>query len=152
MADANTNTSAFDVIVKLEEPTLVPPASETEKGLYYLCNLDQNIAVPMRTIYMYKPAKGSEEAVNIIKNALSKVLVHYYPLAGRLSISAEGKLIVNCKGEGAVFVEAEANCSIFEIIEISKHNPLVLEKLVYASPGAQNILQMPPVAVQVRFI
>ncbi|KAM6594722.1 hypothetical protein CsatA_002425 [Cannabis sativa] len=106
----------FELNVKLEEPTLVAPADETEKGLYFLSNLDQNIAVIVRTIYCFKSdSKGNEEAVKVIKNALSKVLVHYYPLAGRLTISSEGKLIVICNGEGAVFVEAEANCSIEEI-------------------------------------
>ncbi|KAI9178467.1 hypothetical protein LWI28_026858 [Acer negundo] len=140
----------FELIVKLEEPTLVPPNEETEKGLYFLSNLDQNIAIPIRTIYFYKSdSKGNEDAAKVIKNALSKLLVHYYPLAGRLTISSEGKLIVDCTGEGAVFVEAEANCTVEEIADISKTDPLTLCKLVYDIPGAQNILQRPPLMAQV---
>ncbi|KAF5748706.1 hypothetical protein HS088_TW04G00664 [Tripterygium wilfordii] len=80
------------LIVKQGEPTLVPPAEETQKGLYFLSNLDQNIAVIIRTIYCFKSDKiGNEEAGKVIKNALKKVLVHYYPLAGRLTISCEEK-------------------------------------------------------------
>ncbi|KAA8540663.1 hypothetical protein F0562_024418 [Nyssa sinensis] len=148
MGDNNSNN--FELIVKQGEPTLVPPAEKTEKGLYFLSNLDQNIAVIVRTIYCFKSEeKGNEKAEKVIKDALSKVLVHYYPLAGRLTISSEGKLIVDCSGEGAVFVEAEANCSIEEIEDNTKPDPVTLGKLVYDIPGAKNILEMPPLVAQV---
>ncbi|KAI4348341.1 hypothetical protein L6164_009076 [Bauhinia variegata] len=145
-----SNGDCFQLGVKLGEPTLVPPAEETEKGMYYLSNLDQNIAVIVRTVYCFKLAeKGNEKAGEVIKNALKKVLVHYYPLAGRLNISSEGKLIVNCTGEGAIFVEAEANCSMEAIGDITKPDPRTLGQLVYDIPAAKHILQMPPLVAQV---
>ncbi|KAJ4850123.1 histone H3.1 [Turnera subulata] len=148
MADDSSNT--FKLNIKQQEPVLVPPAEETEKGLYFLSNLDQNIAVIVRTIYCFKSdVKGNEDAVEVIRKALSNVLVHYYPLAGRLTISSEGKLIVDCTGEGAVFVEAEADCAITEIGDITKPDSVTLGKLVYDIPGAQNILQIPPLVAQV---
>ncbi|XP_004297519.1 PREDICTED: omega-hydroxypalmitate O-feruloyl transferase-like [Fragaria vesca subsp. vesca] len=140
----------FELNVKKEEPTLVPPAAETEKGLYFLSNLDQNIAVVVRTLYYYKSdSKGNEDVVEVMKKALSDVLVHYYPLAGRLSISTEGKLIVDCTGDGAVFVEAEANCEMKEVGDITKPDPVTDGKLIYDVPGANNILEIPPLVVQV---
>lgn len=146
----NSNGHAIPLNVKQGEPTLVKPAEETEKGLYFLSNLDQNIAVIVRTIYCFKSdEKGNEKAGEVITNALEKVLVHYYPLAGRLTISSEGKLIINCTGEGAVFVEAEANCALEEIGDITKPDPETLGKLVYDIPSAKNILEMPPLAAQV---
>ena len=52
------------------------PAEETEKGLYFLSNLDQNIAVIVRTIYCFKSEKkGNETAGEVIKDALRKVLI-----------------------------------------------------------------------------
>lgn len=148
MESLNNKTCGLNV--NQREPTLVPPAEETEKGLYFLSNLDQNIAVIVRTIYCFKSdSRGNEEAVEVIKKALSKVLVHYYPLAGRLTISTEGKLIVDCTGEGAVFVEAETDCGIEEIGDITKPDPVTLGKLVYDIPGAKNILEIPPVVAQV---
>lgn len=106
----NTNGNVFQLNVNRGEPTSVLPAKETQKGLYFLSNLDQNIAVIVRTIYCFKSDdKGNEKAGEVIKTALEKVLVHYYPLAGRLTISSMGNLIVNCNGEGVVFVKAEAN-------------------------------------------
>lgn len=147
---ASSSNNMFQLCVKQQEPTLVPPAEETEKGLYFLSNLDQNIAVIVRTIYCFKSDdQGNERAAEVIKDALSKVLVHYYPIAGRLTISAQGKLIVDCTGEGAVFVEAEANCGIEKIGDITKPDPVTLGKLVYEIPGASNILEIPPLVVQV---
>ncbi|GMN57471.1 hypothetical protein TIFTF001_026582 [Ficus carica] len=146
----SSNSKVFELRVKRSEPTLVGLAEETEKGPYYLSNLDQNIAVIVRTIYCFKSEdKGNEEAGEVIRNALEKVLVHFYPLAGRLGISSEGKLIVNCNGEGAVFVEAEADCVMEEIGDLTKPDPGTLGNLVYDVPGATNILEMPLFVAQV---
>ncbi|MBA0697706.1 hypothetical protein Goari_021235, partial [Gossypium aridum] len=119
--DKKSNSKVSQLIsVTQGEPTLVSPAEETPKDLYFLSNLDQNIAVIVRTIYCFKSdEKGNDDAGEVIKDALRKVLVHYYPLAGRLTISSEGKLIVDCTGEGALFVKAEANCTMEEIGDIT---------------------------------
>ncbi|GMH06867.1 hypothetical protein Nepgr_008707 [Nepenthes gracilis] len=140
----------FEVRVNQGKPTLVPPAEDTAKGLYFLSNLDQNIAVVVRTIYCFKSEeKGNEMAGKVLMAALAKVLVYYYPLAGRLTFSSEGKLIVDCTGEGAVFVEAEAECRLEEIGDATKPDSATLGKLVYDIPGAKNILEVPPVVAQV---
>ncbi|KAK7411012.1 hypothetical protein VNO78_02340 [Psophocarpus tetragonolobus] len=147
---AYEDMSSIELNVRQGEPTRVQPAEETEKGLYFLSNLDQNIAVPVRTVYCFKSdSRGNEDAAGVIKNALSKILVPYYPMAGTLIISSEGKLIVDNPGEGAVFVEAEANCDIEEIGDLTKPDPETLGKLVYNVPGARNILEMPLMSVQV---
>lgn len=146
----NGNGKAQEFSVKQGAPVLVAPSEETTKGLYFLSNLDQNIAVIVRTIYAFKSEeKGNEDAAEVIKDALSKVLVHFYPLAGRLTISQEGKLIVDCTGEGAVFVEAEADFDLQEIGDNTKPDPVTLGKLVYDIPGAKNILEIPPLVAQV---
>lgn len=151
MAGCGKRSSQLNV--HQHEPTLITPAEETPKGLYFLSNLDQNIAVIVRTIYSFKSeSRGNEDAARVIKNALSKVLVHYHPLAGRLTLSSDKKLIVDCTAEGAVFVEAEADCSIEDIGDITKPDPDTLGKLVYDIPGATNILQMPPLVAQVLLL
>lgn len=140
----------FQLSVKQGEASLVPPAKETERVLYFLSNLDQNIAVIVRTVYCFKsPDQGNEKAGDVIREALSKVLVHYYPLAGRLTVSSERKLIVDCTGEGAVFVEAIADCEMEQIGDIAKPDPSMLGKLVYDVPGAKNMLEIPPLVAQV---
>ncbi|KAF8648630.1 hypothetical protein HU200_064675 [Digitaria exilis] len=129
---------------------MVPPATKTPEGPYYLSNLDQNIAVIVQTVYCFRVADNSSSSVSdVLRESLAKVLVHYYPLAGRLTISGEGKLAVDCTGEGAVFVEAEADCAMADIGDVTEPDPSVLGKLVYSVPGAKNILEMPLLAAQV---
>ncbi|TVU34578.1 hypothetical protein EJB05_16415 [Eragrostis curvula] len=130
------------------EPSLVQPAEETPNGLYYLSNLDQNIAVIVQTVYCFR-AVGNDRACDVLRESLAKVLVPYYPLAGRLTISGDGKLVVDCTGDGAVFVEAEADCAMADIGDVTEPDPSVLGRLVYSVPGAKNILEMPLLAAQV---
>ncbi|XP_059651157.1 omega-hydroxypalmitate O-feruloyl transferase-like [Cornus florida] len=150
MAYGGSNSMFEELIVKKGEPTLVPPAEETEeKGrLFFLSNLDQNYQVSVPTIYCFKSTeegKGNEKAAEVIKEALSKLLVHYYPVAGRLTFGSDGKLMVDCNGEGAVLVEAEANCTIQEIVDNAEQGLVHLgKKLVYDIPGAKNTPDIPP--------
>ncbi|TYH08950.1 hypothetical protein ES288_A07G057900v1 [Gossypium darwinii] len=152
MEDISNGSNNEMITITKGEPTRVHPNEPVEKkGLYYLSNLDQNIAATIPTVYFFKSeGKGNEEAVEMVKNGLSKILVYYYPLAGKLMISSEGKLIVDCNGDdGAVFVEAEANCGVEEMADLTKVDHIVLGQLVYHIPDARNLLEIPLLMVQV---
>ncbi|KMZ68963.1 Omega-hydroxypalmitate O-feruloyl transferase [Zostera marina] len=134
----------------LVPPCLVPPARETDKELYFLSNLDQNVAIIVQTVYSFKSEElGNETVAVVLKDALARVLVDYYPFAGRLTISDVGKLAIDCTGEGVIFVEAEANCELKDIGDISIPDPPILNKFVYMSSDSNNILQIPPLTAQV---
>lgn len=142
----------FGINVERGEPTIVPPAEDTTKKgtLYFLSNLDYNFPCKVRSVYLFKPSKNIEgnvegEVVEVIKNALSKALVIYCPVAGRLTFDSEGRMAVDCTDEGAVFVEAEAGCTIEEIGD----DTVSMGDLVYDVPAAKHIMDMPPLAVQV---
>ncbi|CAL1398556.1 unnamed protein product [Linum trigynum] len=139
----------YHLIVKKWEPVLVTPAEETKRGIYFLSNVDEDENL-VRTIYCYQHRNtNANDPSGVIKNALSKVLVHYYPLAGRLVTTAdEGRLAVDCTGEGVFFVEAEANCSLGSI-DFSKPDAETRGKLVYEIPGVKSIFQIPPLMIQV---
>jgi hypothetical protein len=47
--------------------------------------------------------------VDVIRKALSKTLVFYYPLAGRLMEGSGRKLMVDCNDEGVLFNEVDAD-------------------------------------------
>lgn len=135
----------MDVILN-GEAAKVKPVEETEKGFYFLCNLDQNIAVIMRTVNFYEsPGPALGNIVETVQDSLAKVLVPYHPLAGRLGISRDGKLVVELTGEGVDFVVAEANFGLGELTA----NPLpqTLLKLVYDVKGA-NLLEIPLMTIQ----
>ncbi|XP_077215081.1 omega-hydroxypalmitate O-feruloyl transferase-like [Tasmannia lanceolata] len=137
--------------VTKSEPVLVPPAGKTDEGFYFLSNLDQNIAVIMETVYCFKAdeTKKSDYASDIIKQALAKILVHFYPFAGHLTISSEGKLIVKCTGEGVMFVEAVADHEMDVVGDLTMPNIHKLEKLVHTFSGARSPLEVPLFTVQV---
>nr|AMZ03406.1 acyltransferase ACT1-7 [Plectranthus barbatus] len=84
---------------------LIKPHTPTPENLknYKLSLLDKclvqdNFAVVL--FYESKPRNKSE-----LEESLEKVLVDFYPLAGRYTMNDH---IVDCSDEGAVFVEAEA--------------------------------------------
>ncbi|MCL7022989.1 hypothetical protein MKW94_028014 [Papaver nudicaule] len=142
-------TSDGDLVLKINikingEPTLIPPAKETPKDLYFLSNFDAGpIMVKTIQCFNYKATDGELDAAQAIKDGLAKVLVHYYPLAGRLT--RQKHFMINCTGEGALFVEAEADCTLENIHSyFTKPNSVALEKLVYdIGDGAEN----PPLLV-----
>ncbi|KAM7505283.1 hypothetical protein LguiB_004187 [Lonicera macranthoides] len=100
-----------ELIVKLGETVLVPPEQETHKGTpKFLSNLDQNIPPIVRTIYGCDKFEGKSNKIvcRVIRDALSNILIHYYPLAGRVVVGKDQKL-AECTSQGAFFIEAEAN-------------------------------------------
>ncbi|GKD75453.1 chloramphenicol acetyltransferase-like domain-containing protein [Tanacetum coccineum] len=64
-----------------------------------------------RTVYFY----GSNGAATnffdkkVIKDALESVLVAFYPVAGRLKEDEDGRIEMDCQGQGVLFVEAESD-------------------------------------------
>ncbi|KAL6009579.1 hypothetical protein ACLOJK_000007 [Asimina triloba] len=150
-----TQENGQEFTVNKLEPVLVRPSEKTDVGgLYFLSNLDQNIAMIVETIYCFDGNKTDKDgdaaaAAKVIKEALAKVLVYYYPLAGRLEIASDGKLIVRCTGEGVPFVEAESEHEIGVLGDISIPHPAKLTKLLHTYPHAKSLLEIPLLAVQV---
>ncbi|KAK9947035.1 hypothetical protein M0R45_012472 [Rubus argutus] len=88
------------------QPTLIRPSTPTPKHCLPLSNLDDQKFLRFSIKYLYLFKKSVD--LDAMKYALSKLLVLYYPLAGRLRTSSDHdqKLEVDCNGEGAVFAEA----------------------------------------------
>ncbi|CAN0924731.1 Omega-hydroxypalmitate O-feruloyl transferase [Linum grandiflorum] len=145
--DHESKDVAFNVNVG--EPTLVRPAEQTKTGIYFLSNLDDEPTI-VRTLYCFKSSeKGNEDVCEAIKTALTKVLVHYYPLAGRMTFTGDRRRAVDCTGEGVVFVEAEADCELDKIVDLRKVDERTRGKLVYDLPSAKNMMDYPPLMAQV---
>lgn len=103
----------MDFSVLRSKYSLIRPSEKTPLSTLDLSALDQ---IPVlrynaRTIHVYK--YGGHEAAPVIRDALSRALVPYYPLAGRLKKSSElGHLQVECSEQGVLFVEASTNCTL----------------------------------------
>ncbi|RZR75213.1 hypothetical protein BHM03_00052020 [Ensete ventricosum] len=100
--------------VSKSAPELVPPSEPTPCGNLPLSFMDRHPAlrVLITSIFVYR---HGEEAAKVIKDALSKALDRYYPVAGRIVEAENGEVEIGCTGEGVWFVEATANCSLEDV-------------------------------------
>uniref|UniRef100_A0A803Q8X2 Uncharacterized protein n=1 Tax=Cannabis sativa TaxID=3483 RepID=A0A803Q8X2_CANSA len=106
------------MVMKIRKTTMVKPSAETPHHVLRNSILDQMVPrhIHVPTIYVYKPPIMSTLSLddqffdsNILKDALSKVLVPFYPVAGRLITSKNGRIDIDCNGEGVLFIEAETS-------------------------------------------
>ncbi|XP_074316230.1 benzyl alcohol O-benzoyltransferase-like [Silene latifolia] len=103
--------------VTKQKPTLITPAEPTPYEFKELSEIDnqQRLRFFEPGILFYR--SGRPDPVKVIKEALGKALVAYYPLAGRLREKGDGKLVIECNGEGIMFVEADADVTLAQFGE-----------------------------------
>ena len=90
-----------------------------------------------------------KDPVKIIREALAQALVFYYPYAGRLRKGPGRKLILECTGEGVIFIEADADVTLEQFGDII-HPPIpCMDQLLYDVPGSGEILDCPLLLIQV---
>ncbi|KAG4180125.1 hypothetical protein ERO13_A10G147800v2 [Gossypium hirsutum] len=106
----------MEIIIK--ESTIVRPAEGTPKRSVWNSNLDiVTNRYHLPTIYYYKPNASSDFFdTGRLKGALSKILVPFYPIAGRLGYDENGRLEIICNAEGVLFVEAETTSVMEHLI------------------------------------
>ncbi|XWS64984.1 hypothetical protein CRYUN_Cryun05aG0051700 [Craigia yunnanensis] len=76
-----------------------------------------------------------KDPTRFIREALEATLVFYYPFAGRLREGPNRKLMVDCTGEGVLFIEADADVTLEEFGE-ALHPPFsCFEELLYEVPA-----------------
>uniref|UniRef100_A0A0A0LE26 Omega-hydroxypalmitate O-feruloyl transferase n=1 Tax=Cucumis sativus TaxID=3659 RepID=A0A0A0LE26_CUCSA len=96
------------------DPVLIKPMSETPKHILRLSDVDDQtfLRFSIKCVLVYRESIEAEW----LKFCLSRVLVDYYPLAGRLRGCPMDpqKLEVDCNGEGALFAEA--------FVDLNSHN------------------------------
>nr|Q5H873.1 RecName: Full=13-hydroxylupanine O-tigloyltransferase; AltName: Full=(-)-13alpha-hydroxymultiflorine/(+)-13alpha-hydroxylupanine O-tigloyltransferase; Short=HMT/HLTase; AltName: Full=Quinolizidine alkaloid O-tigloyltransferase [Lupinus albus]BAD89275.1 (-)-13alpha-hydroxymultiflorine/(+)-13alpha- hydroxylupanine O-tigloyltransferase [Lupinus albus] len=139
--------------VRRNPQELVTPAKPTPKEFKLLSDIDDQTSLrsltPLVTIYRNNPSMEGKDPVEIIREALSKTLVFYYPFAGRLRNGPNGKLMVDCTGEGVIFIEADADVTLDQF-GIDLHPPFpCFDQLLYDVPGSDGILDSPLLLIQV---
>ncbi|KAK1356741.1 10-deacetylbaccatin III 10-O-acetyltransferase [Heracleum sosnowskyi] len=114
---------------------LVAPSEETPIEVLDLSVIDKLhvLRCNARTLHVFK---NGPDAAHIIRQALSKALVPYYPLAGRLKDdeSSQGQLQISCSGEGVWFVEATASCELVDVAYFDDVMCIPYDKLLPDSP------------------
>lgn len=128
--------------VERSTPIAILPEQDTPGGSIFLSSIDNAALSIISTVFSFN--RSDADVAGVIKQALSKVLVYYYPLAGRLAKNSRGKLTVDCQNKlGVPFVEASANCDIENLGDIQIMDSGTLGKLVYRDP-TENMLEDGP--------
>ncbi|OVA04492.1 Transferase [Macleaya cordata] len=153
------SVSSLVFTVRRREAQLIPPAKPTPHEFKYLSDIDdqEGLRFQIPGIQFYRndddvsTAGGSRrDPVDVIRKAIAKALVFYYPFAGRLREGPAGrKLIVECTGEGIMFVEADADVRLDQFGDPVKPPFPCLHELLFYVPGSLGVLNCPLLLIQV---
>ncbi|KAH9324849.1 hypothetical protein KI387_005027, partial [Taxus chinensis] len=118
------NAGSSDLEVEIIERVVVAPCLPSPRTILPLSAIDNRVRGFGSVLLFYNGSSSvSADPAKIIREALSKMLVYYFPFAGRLRNKENGDLEVECTGEGAVFVEAMADTDLSSLGNLDAHNP-----------------------------
>ncbi|OIW17629.1 hypothetical protein TanjilG_28979 [Lupinus angustifolius] len=123
-------------MVSIKSSYIVIPNEPTPKGLLWLSHNDQTVRWDhTSSIYIYKE-QPNLDAIEILKDSLSKILVSYYPIAGRLRYAENGKLELDCNTKGVELVEAENTKTLAQYGDFSPNETFkeLIPKVDYTQP------------------
>ncbi|GAY55600.1 hypothetical protein CUMW_165410 [Citrus unshiu] len=137
-----------------QAPELIVPARPTPREVKQLSDIDdqESLRFQIPAIFFYKndplPSMQGRDPVKVIREAISKALVFYYPLAGRLKEGYNRKLMVECNAKGVLFIEADANFTLEQLGDDIQPPCPYLNQLLYDVPGSEGILGCPSLLIQ----
>ncbi|PNX63763.1 benzyl alcohol O-benzoyltransferase-like protein [Trifolium pratense] len=139
--------------VRRSQPELVRPAAPTPREVKLLSDIDDQeglrFNIPLTFVFRHESSMTKKDPIKVLRHALSQTLVYYYPLAGRITEGAGGKLMVDCNGEGVMFVEAEADVTLDQFGD-SLHPPFpCFQELLNDVEGSEQIIDRPIRLIQV---
>ncbi|KAL8259722.1 hypothetical protein R6Q59_027675 [Mikania micrantha] len=153
MTEVNINRPMIKFTVRRRQPELIKPAKPTPRELKLLSDIDDQEGLrrhtPVINFYRSDSKMSAKNPASVIREALAKVLVFYYPFAGRLKEGPGRKLMVDCSCEGVLFIEAEANVTLMQFGDTLNPPFPCLEELIFDVPGSSGILDSPLLLIQV---
>ncbi|KAM3681718.1 hypothetical protein ACB094_12G018600 [Castanea mollissima] len=145
--------SSLTFTVQRFEPEVLTPTKPTPHELKQLSDLDDQeyfrFQIEVIQFYRCDPSMHGKDPVKIIREALAQALVFYYPFAGRLREEPGRKLILECTGEGVIFIEADADVTLEQFGDTLNPPIPCMDKLLYDVPGSGEILHCPLLLIQV---
>ncbi|XP_047973664.1 benzyl alcohol O-benzoyltransferase-like [Salvia hispanica] len=144
---------AINFNVARKNPELIAPAKPTPHEFKALSDIDDQeglrFQIPAIQFYRRNLSAKEKDPVKVIRDAIANALVPYYPFAGRLREHANRKLVVECNGEGIVFIEADADVSLQQLGD-SLYPPFpYLDNLLHHLPATAAIINCPLLLIQV---
>jgi len=139
--------------VKRRDPELITPSKPTPHETKLLSDIDDQESlrwqVPLIQFYNHDPNMAGKDPVDVIRKALAKTLVFYYPFAGRLREGPGRKLMVDCTGEGVLFIEADADVTLKQFGDALQPPFPCLDELLFDVPGSSDVINTPLLLIQV---
>ncbi|GJN19808.1 hypothetical protein PR202_gb07118 [Eleusine coracana subsp. coracana] len=139
--------------VRRKPAALVPPAAPTPRELKRLSDIDDQdglrFHIPVIQFYRRSSALMMGDPAPVIRDALARALVPYYPFAGRLRELQGRKLVVDCTGEGVLFTEADADVRLDHFGDALQPPFPCLDELIFDVPGSSEVLGAPLLLFQV---
>lgn len=140
------------------EPVLVSPAEPTPHEFKELADVDFQGTTQMQIsiIWFFRGSKGIGGGVDpawVIREALSRALVYYYPFAGRIRRGVDGRRpVVECTGEGVLFAEGDAEVRLDQFGDLLLPAIPCSEELLQKVEGSEGLFDSPLLLVQVRIL
>uniref|UniRef100_A0A5B7ARG0 Putative methanol O-anthraniloyltransferase n=1 Tax=Davidia involucrata TaxID=16924 RepID=A0A5B7ARG0_DAVIN len=145
--------SSVPFSVRRREPEQVMPAKPTPCEVKQLSDIDDQEGLrfhfPMIMFYKANPLMKGKDPVRVIRETVAKALVYYYPYAGRLVEGPNRKLMVDCNGEGVLFIEGDANVRLGQLDDTIQPPCPYRQELLSDVPGSGGILGCPLMLIQV---
>ncbi|CAN6323567.1 unnamed protein product [Urochloa humidicola] len=139
--------------VRRKAAELVAPSSPTPRELKRLSDIDDQdglrFHIPVIQFYRRNALMGARDPAPVIRDAISRALVHYYPFAGRLRELEGRKLAVDCTGEGVLFIDADADVRLDHFGDALQPPFPCLDELIFDVPGSSDVLGSPLLLFQV---
>lgn len=145
-------------MVQVKEMSLITPSDTTPTHILQLSSLDSQpflrFTIEYLLLYNPVPIPGWDRSatVAVLKRALSRALVPYYPLSGRVQSRPDGSgLEVDCRAQGIIFVEAVASCC--ELSDFESGPCFVTERRKFLSSCVTDVLKgAPPLVMQLTWL
>ncbi|WCJ34965.1 HXXXD-type acyl-transferase family protein [Euphorbia peplus] len=112
-------------VVSKKQVEIIKPSKQTPSQILSFSSIDNDQVLELicQTLYVYPSnppphhhLQSNSNPVTVIKDAISKVLVHFYPLAGKLKRdSRDRRLYLTCNGDGVPFSEATVDCDLASV-------------------------------------
>ncbi|KAK7281023.1 hypothetical protein RIF29_08658 [Crotalaria pallida] len=148
----------------VESVAFIKPPKPTPSSILSLSHIDNRPDCDglAQIIYAYQPPPNHEYSIDsqlldpvfMIKEALSKALLYYYPLAGRLVKHADGNYRIHFDGDcGVPFLEAVANCNLSSLHYFNGNETETAKHFAFnLPPQDQNGHQYPLVFKVTKFL
>ena len=148
----------MQMTIAVRRSTIVRPAREAPRRRLWLSDLDLVMPrIHTASVYFYRRPEGpAPEPEGFfdgerMRRALAEALVPFYPMAGRLARDEDGRVEIDCNGEGVLFVEVDApNAAVDNYGDFAP--TMELKRLIPAVDYTDDISSFPLLVLQVSSV